>query len=53
MIKDSKKYAATGGWGYSSFGKDRKPTGAASMQSCFPCHKAIKSRDYVFTLYSP
>jgi hypothetical protein len=53
MVKDSKKYAATGGWGYSSFGKDGKPTDAASMQSCFPCHEAIKSRDYVFARYSP
>ena len=26
MVKDSKKYATTGGWGYSSFDKDRKPT---------------------------
>jgi Cytochrome P460 len=53
MVKDSKKYAATGGWGYSSFGKDGKPTDAASMQSCFPCHQAIKSRDYVFARYAP
>jgi hypothetical protein len=53
MVKDSKKYAATGGWGYSSFGKDGKPTAAASMQSCFPCHQAISSRDFVFTRYSP
>ena len=53
MVKDSKKYAATGGWGYSSFGKDGKPTDEASMQSCFPCHQAIKSRDYIFARYSP
>jgi hypothetical protein len=53
MVKDSKKYAATGGWGYSSFGRDSKPTDAASMQGCFPCHQAIKSRDYIFTRYSP
>ena len=53
MVKDSKKYAATGGWGYSSFGKDGKPTDAASMQSCYPCHKAITSRDFVFTRYAP
>ena len=53
MVKDSKKYAATGGWGYSSFGKDGKPTDAASLQSCFPCHQAIKSRDYGFARYSP
>ena len=53
MVKDSKKYAATGGWGYSSFGKDGKPTADASMQNCFPCHQAVKSRDYVFARYSP
>ena len=54
MVKDSKKYAVTGGWGYSSFGKDGKATtDAAAMQSCFPCHQAVKSRDYIFTRYSP
>ena len=53
MIKDSKKYAATGGWGYSSFGKDGKPADAASMQSCFPCHQKIESRDFIFARYSP
>ena len=53
MVKDSKKYAATGGWGYSSFGKDGKPTDVASMQKCFPCHQAIESRDFIFTRYSP
>ena len=53
MVKDSKKYAATGGWGYSSFGKDGKPTAVADMQSCFPCHQAVKSRDFIFTRYTP
>jgi Cytochrome P460 len=53
MVKDSKKYAATGGWGYSSFGKDSKPSDPASMQSCYPCHQKIESRDFVFTRYSP
>ena len=53
MEKDSKKYAATGGWGYSSFDQDGKPTGTASMQSCYPCHQLIKSRDYVFARYAP
>jgi len=52
MVKDSKKYAATGGWGYSSFDKDGKPTDAAAMKSCFPCHQAIKDRDFVFTKYA-
>src|SRR4030095_2788210 len=32
MVKDSKKYAATGGWGYSSFDKDGKPADEAAMK---------------------
>jgi hypothetical protein len=52
MVKDSKKYAATGGWGYGQF-DDGKPVGAAMLQSCFPCHQAVQSRDFVFTRYSP
>jgi len=53
MEKDSKKYAATGGWGYSSFDKNGKPTDDAQMQKCFPCHQAVKERDFVFTRYAP
>ena len=53
MVKDSKKYAATGGWGYSSFDKNGKPTNTALMQSCYPCHQAVKSRDFIFTRYAP
>ena len=53
MVKDSKKYAATGGWGYSSFDKDGKPTDEAAMKTCFPCHQAIKDRDFIFSHYTP
>jgi hypothetical protein len=53
MVKDSKKYAATGGWGYSSFDKDSKPFDDAAMTKCFPCHQAIKDRDYIFSRYTP
>ena len=53
MVKDSKKYAATGGWGYSSFDKDGKPTDDAAMKSCFPCHQKITDRDFIFTKYAP
>lgn len=52
MIKDSKKYAATGGWGFGHFGADGKPGGEALMKTCFPCH-AKESRDFVFTRYAP
>lgn len=52
MVKDSKKYAATGGWGYAQFDKDGKPGPEADLKKCFPCHQAIKDRDFVFTRYS-
>jgi Cytochrome P460 len=53
MEKDTRKYAATGGWGYSNFGKDLKPTTDEKvMLSCFTCHKAVAARDYIFTKYS-
>ncbi len=53
MVKDSKKYAATGGWGFAQF-KDGKPNAdAALLKTCFPCHEPIKARDYVFTHYAP
>jgi len=52
MVKDSTKYAATGGWGFATF-KDGKPADAASMKSCFPCHNQVKATDLVFTHYAP
>ena len=51
MVKDSKKYAATGGWGFADF-KDGKPASEAVHKTCFSCHEAIKTRDYVFTRYA-
>jgi len=52
MVKDSKKYATTGGWGFAQF-KDGKPADEALLKTCFPCHVPIESRDFVFTHYSP
>ena len=52
MVKDSKKYAETGGWGFAQF-KDGKPDAKADLKTCFPCHVPIKARDYVFTQYAP
>jgi Cytochrome P460 len=52
MVKDSTKYAATGGWGFATF-VDGKPAAAASMKSCFPCHSQAKASDLVFTHYAP
>ena len=52
MVKDSKKYAATGGWGFAQF-KDGKRADAALLKTCFPCHEPVKARDFVFTQYAP
>jgi hypothetical protein len=51
-VKDSKKYAATGGWGLGHFNKDGTLGNDALMKTCFPCH-AKASRDFVFTRYAP
>jgi hypothetical protein len=53
MVKDTKKYAATGGWGYAQFNKDGKPADEERLKTCFPCHQPIKARDFVFTRYAP
>jgi hypothetical protein len=52
MVKDSKKYAASGGWGFADFTKG-KPGNEALHAKCFPCHAPAKDRDYVFTRYAP
>ncbi len=52
MVKDSIKYAATGGWGFGHF-QDGKAGDAAFMKSCFPCHEKTKATDLVFTRYAP
>ena len=52
MVKDSKTYAATGGWGFAQF-TDGKPDSGAALRTCFSCHAPAKDRDFVFTRYSP
>jgi hypothetical protein len=52
MVKDSEKYAATGGWGFADF-TDGKPANEAMHQTCFPCHEPVNARDFVFTRYAP
>src|SRR5438874_3828541 len=47
MVKDSRKYAATGGWGFGRF-IDGKPVDEAQHRTCFACHEArAKGHDYV------
>jgi Cytochrome P460 len=53
MVKDSKKYAQTGGWGFGRF-IDGKPVDEAQHRTCFPCHAAnVKGHDFVFTRLPP
>ncbi|SFP77714.1 Cytochrome P460 [Mesorhizobium sp. NFR06] len=53
MVKDSKKYATTGGWGFGRF-VDGIPADEAQHETCFACHQArVQGHDYVFTRYAP
>ena len=52
MVKDSRKYASTGGWGFAQF-NDGKPVDEAMLATCFSCHVPVKDRDFVFTRYAP
>jgi hypothetical protein len=51
MVKDSTKYASSGGWGYAHF-NDGEPADEALHQTCHPCHQAAQGRDFVFTRYA-
>lgn len=51
MIKDSAKYASTGGWGFAQF-TNGKPDKIVQT-NCMACHVAAGQRDFVFTRYSP
>jgi hypothetical protein len=53
MVKDSKKYALTGGWGFAQFDNDGKPDSEAVHKTCFSCHAPAKDHDFVFTRYTP
>jgi hypothetical protein len=51
MVKDAKKYAPTGGWGFAQF-DDGKPANIV-VNDCFSCHVPVKDRDFIFTRYAP
>ena len=52
MVKDARKYASTGGWGYAQF-NDGKPASEAVHNTCFACHAIVEARDFVFNRYAP
>jgi Cytochrome P460 len=63
MVKDSKRFADSGGWGYAVFDYDAasdtfkpgtmasKPPQANDAKCGAACHTIVKNRDYVFTDY--
>ena len=63
MVKDSKRFADSGGWGYATFDYETasdtfapgtmadKPPQGNDAKCGFTCHTSVKSRDYVFTNY--
>jgi len=53
MVKDSKKYAATGGWGFQVWGggDPKKPVVNDPAKQCFECHQPKKDQDYVYSTY--
>jgi hypothetical protein len=52
MVKDSKKYATTAGWGFAQF-TGGKPDSEALHKTCFNCHQPAKANDFLFTHYAP
>lgn len=55
MEKDSKRFAATGGWGFEEFvGDGRVPLlRERAVTACFQCHLTRRESDYVFTTFRP
>lgn len=53
MVKDSKRYATTGGWGYGNFQEGSKVNtlDAKAQENCHQCHTSQKDSGYVFTKY--
>ena len=58
MVKDAKKYASTGGWGFQVWvggdpSKPQIPDAGHAITACFVCHTPQKVQDYVFSTYIP
>ena len=63
MVKDNKRFADSGGWGYGAFEYNAasdtftpatlsdKPPQANDAKCGFGCHTIVAAKDYVFTAY--
>ena len=52
MIRNKKKYKATGGWGFALFdanGNRFPEDETKQVESCFACHNIVQERGYVFS----
>jgi hypothetical protein len=52
MVRDARRYAATGGWGFEGFagGDPRKPVVRGNAaKACFECHATQKANNYLFS----
>lgn len=50
MIKDSKKFASRGGWGFAHWQGDKLVMhDEETADKCFACHTPMKDNDYVYT----
>ncbi|WP_428623180.1 cytochrome P460 family protein, partial [Sedimenticola sp.] len=57
MVKDSKRFSQTNGWGFFNFGHHAPPysktSTAAPTASCAACHQANAEKDMMFTQFYP
>lgn len=53
MVKDSQRFAATGGWGFQRFVRDSRTERAAAPvpAQCFACHQRLKQDDLILSRY--
>jgi Cytochrome P460 len=53
MVKDSKKYTSTGGWGFQAWpaGDASKPIVTDAAKQCFSCHTLRKDNDFVYSTF--
>ncbi len=51
MVKDSRRYASSGGWGFAQF-NDGRPAAENVQATCLPCHTSARNRDFVFSRYA-
>lgn len=53
IVKDSRRYPNSGGWGYGQFDGGKPNRDAALIGRCFACHAKLEKRaDFVFTRYA-